>query len=260
MLVANWGKPFGKRPQHYHTDNSLSQFGLLGLWVAQRRGAPVGPALTRVARHFRATQAGDGSWAYQTPGQRSRPSNTCSGLMGLAVGHGLGAGRTPIQDGALAKALDFLGRAIDRAAALPRGQGRMSGVECVNDLYFFWSLERMAMVYGLRVVGATEWYPWAAERIVDAQQADGSWRSVYPWPVDTCFALLVLRRTNLAPDLTATLRGRIRGQDPLPPLRPVIGRPQGAPAGTTTRPPAPQPAPERRGELTDGVTEKRAPK
>jgi hypothetical protein len=122
-----------------------------------------------------------------------------------------------IRDAAMLKGLRFLGATL--AQARPRGSPAwfgFSGVECNDDLYFLWSLERAGMIYGLRVIGETEWYPWAAEKIVNAQQADGSWKNAYGASVDTCFALLVLRRTNFASDLTAALRGRIPGQEPLP--------------------------------------------
>jgi hypothetical protein len=214
-------------------DNSNTQFALLALWAARRHGASVGPALARVARHFRTTQRSEGSWAYRGEGNQSRPSNSCAGLMGLAVEHGLrhwSGGK--IRDAAMQKGLRYLGNTLAQARPnrSPTWRG-FSGVECNDDLYFFWSLERMALIYGLRVIGATEWYPWAAERIVNAQQADGSWQNTYGASVDTCFALLVLRRTNFASDLTTALRGRVPGQDPLPS---TTSRPGATPPLSTT--------------------------
>jgi hypothetical protein len=232
MVVRNWGSPPPQKGATW-TDNSNTQFALLALWVAQRHGVHVRPALARVAHRFRTTQDGEGSWAYRTNSKQSRPSNTCAGLMGLAVGHGITTPGRGVRDEAAAAGLAYLGRTIDQAARRPGWRGRLSGVECMSDLYFFWSLERVAMVYGLRVLGRTEWYPWAAERLVAAQSPDGSWRNAYPGLVDTCFALLVLRRTNLATDLTATLRGRVPGQDPQPGGVPTKGparRPAGPPA------------------------------
>jgi hypothetical protein len=95
----------------------------------------------------------------------------------------------------------------------------------MDELYFFWSLERTATVYGVRTIGTTEWYPWAAGFLVNAQGQDGSWHRALAPPIGTCFALLVLRRTNLAEDLTATLPKRI-----------TIREPREAPPGLTTRP------------------------
>ena len=234
------------------SDNSNTQFALLALWAARKHGAPVGPALVRVARHFRTSQHADGSWAYRNVGNHSQPSNSCAGLLGLAVEHGLRTwpgerGGVPIKDGAMRKGLGYLGQTLSRATPnwRPRQRG-FSGVEAVGDLYFFWSLERAAMVYGLRVIGDTEWYPWAAERIVAAQEADGRWQNAFGASIDTCFALLVLRRTNFASDLTTALRGRIPGQDPARRRPDLSARPGGktsisatdrtgdAPLGTAT--------------------------
>ena len=52
---------------------------------------------------------------------------------------------------------------------------------------------------------------WGSQNIVQNQAADGSWGASYPSdPVDTCFALLFLVKANLASDLTATLKGRVK--------------------------------------------------
>ena len=67
-------------------DNSNTQFGLIALWVAKRRGVPVDDALALVGRRFLVTQnAADGGWGY-TPNSNSSPPMTCAGLLGLAVG------------------------------------------------------------------------------------------------------------------------------------------------------------------------------
>ncbi len=141
---------------------------------------------------------------------------TCAGLMSLAMRHGMIAGQgrdirsdqpVPVSDQAITEALDFLGLSIRKI--LLTG-GRISGVEARDPLYFLWSLERMAMIYDLRTIGDKEWYPWAAQMLVDVQQSDGSWHAPYSDPVGTCFALLVLRRSNLARDLQLTVRDKPR--------------------------------------------------
>lgn len=65
------------------------------------------------------------------------------------------------------------------------------------------------MIYDLRTIGDKEWYPWAASLIVENQQSDGSWPDYNDkYPVTTCFALLVLRRSNLTPNLRLTVQGQ----------------------------------------------------
>src|SRR5207253_5001464 len=74
-----------------------------------------------------------------------------------------------------------------------------------KGFYFLWSLERVAVAYGLDTIGKKDWYGWGTELLLLKQAPDGGWNS----QVDTCFALLFLRRANLAEDLTATLRGTV---------------------------------------------------
>jgi len=79
--------------------------------------------------------------------------------------------------------------------------------------YFLWSMERVAVAYGLETIGNKDWYQWGSDILLKNQMPDGSWQGEYSTGgVDTCFALLFLRRANLAQDLTATLKGKI--QDP----------------------------------------------
>jgi hypothetical protein len=86
----------GARPGDVRrTDNSNTQFAILGLWVARRHGIPVERALARVAEHFRATQNPEGGWGYwfgaapvaahKMGMHGSTPSMTCAGLLGLAA-------------------------------------------------------------------------------------------------------------------------------------------------------------------------------
>lgn len=75
-----------------------------------------------------------------------------------------------------------------------------------GDLYFLWSLERVAMVYDLKTINNKDWYSWGAEIIVANQKEDGSWQERFPGVPDTCFALLFLKRVNIVKDLTNKLR------------------------------------------------------
>jgi hypothetical protein len=77
--------------------------------------------------------------------------------------------------------------------------------------YFLWSLERVAVAFDLKTIGNKDWYGWGAEILLNNQQADGSWEGESDsfW-ANTCFALLFLKRANLAGDLTAELRGLIK--------------------------------------------------
>lgn len=85
--------------------------------------------------------------------------------------------------------------------------GTIFGADAWGDLYFLWSLERMAVMYNLKEIDGRDWYRWGAKIIVANQKQDGSRQDRFPGVPDTCFALLFLRRMNLAPDLTELILG-----------------------------------------------------
>src|SRR5262249_39231516 len=89
------------------------------------------------------------------------------------------------------------------AKGLPR-------VERGNTYYFLWSLERVAVAFGLETIGNKDWYAWGTEFILTHQDANGGWEDYghSGRVADTCFALLFLCRANLAKDLSASLRGK----------------------------------------------------
>jgi hypothetical protein len=78
--------------------------------------------------------------------------------------------------------------------------------------YFLWSMERAAVAYGLDKIGGKSWYTWGADFLVTDQEKDGSWQGVHgSYGADTCFALLFLRRADLAKDLSASLKNKFKG-------------------------------------------------
>jgi hypothetical protein len=197
-------------------DHSNTQFAVLALWVAQRHGLPVQSSLALVAEHFRTVQNSDGSWGYHIRGQQWRASMTCSGLLGLAVGRGLedklstGEARERVRDPAIEKGLRYLSQTVGKSKSMAAPFGpRIIGADAFSDLYYLWSLERVAVVYDLQTLGGMDWYSWAAETLVNSQKSDGSWKEIFTEPVDTSFALLVLRRVNVARDLTANIKRMI---------------------------------------------------
>jgi hypothetical protein len=71
----------------------------------------------------------------------------------------------------------------------------------------------VAVAYGLKTFGHTDWYAWGSDLLVAKQGQDGGWHGRYEGGVDDCFALLFLTRANLTRDLTVSLRGQVT--DPL---------------------------------------------
>lgn len=227
-------------------DNSNTQFAILSLWVARRHGVPVDKTLGRIDARFRASQNADGSWGYTTSGglvivNGNGAAMTCAGLLGLAAGHGVAsqtvlkarnadnkddketptearskkAPLDPSKDAAIKAGLKALGSFIGD----PPANGQRASFPTVTTLgatyvkksfYFLWSLERVAVAFGLDTIDKKDWFAWSAALVLQEQKSDGSWAGEYGrGGVDTSFALLVLRRANLARDLTTLLKGRI---------------------------------------------------
>jgi hypothetical protein len=200
------------------SDNSNTQFAILGLWAARRHDVPLDRTLGLIVKRFRTSQFLSGGWSYgyvYTVGMDKKfalkfsgiPTMTCAGLLGLAVGHGLAndiksadAGR----DSAVNKALKALAVALrSRQSWTDPGQRRY-------NMYLLWSVERVAVIYGLKRIGLVDWYNWGADILLAHQsQEDGSWFSEgYHGadPItDTSLALLFLKRVNLARDLNTKL-------------------------------------------------------
>jgi hypothetical protein len=194
---------FGLRPDD--SDNSCTQFAVLGLWAAGRHGVHAERALSMVVTRFRSSQLQEGGWGYPYTPHRQRggatPPMTCSGLLGLAVGHGLTAAQNPDstkkQDPEVEEAFKYLDPHIGTA-----GPGRI-------NMYYLWSVERVGVLYGLEKIRGKDWYRWGVELILNCQAPDGHWiEHGYHGSshhTDTCFALLFLRRANLASDLSKKL-------------------------------------------------------
>ncbi len=188
-------------------DNSNTHFALMALWVARRHGLPVDGALSRVEARFRAQQLDGGSWGYPAPFKElpGRGSMTCVGLLALAVGHGANLDKRALKelskDPQVKAGLNYLAKFL-------RDQKNQTSVLDTYGYYFFFSLERLAVIYDIATIEGEEWYPSGANTLVSSQKADGSWGRVPRWlAVDTSFALLFLKRANIASDLTEILKG-----------------------------------------------------
>jgi hypothetical protein len=231
-----------------YTDNSNTQFAALALWVGRRHGLPVEKAITRLDKRFRHSQYPDGTWAYTSaeefngavPAAAVIPiqvgataSMTCAGVMVLAIADGATLEyykeRKPdakppdvSKDVALKAALEALGGVIENPQGLRQPFGAPPGVPDLprggrpnqiggRTYYFLWSLERAAVALGLDTIGKKDWYGWGAELLLANQGPDGTWQGAHSDSgADTCFALLFLKRANLARDLTAHLKGKLK--------------------------------------------------
>ncbi len=201
-------------------DNSNTQFALLALWAARRHDVPADYAVLYSYKRFVGTQAFDGGWPYAGIGG-SRNTMTCVGLLSLALGHGVAPeylkfdAKNPkntlvkpaVQEANIKRALVSLARSIGAPDPNP---SNVLGAVRPENLYLLWSIERVAMLYDLKAIEGKDWYSWGAQILVYNQGPEGAWligdyTGSTP-PVNTCLALLFLRRSNLVHDLTNDLR------------------------------------------------------
>lgn len=205
-------------------DNSNTQFAALACRICRRHGSDIDATLKQVDGYFRGTANRDqGGWGYR-PQDSSTPSMTCAGLVAVAARQGLvfqrgrqanhpvegenqqddAPPRQPLEAGGdpvVKDALAYLGRHLDNEPDGGFGWG----------LYFYWSLERVGVIYGIDRIGGVDWYVWGGKRLLRMQQRNGSWNGE---GVDTSFAILFLARANVAADLTAALEGWAGGKPP----------------------------------------------
>jgi hypothetical protein len=243
-----------QKMQGAESDNSNTQFAILALWAAKRHGVVVDKTMARVVARFRTSQTPRSGWGYRYENtDRPTATMTCAGLLGLAIGHGFaeepaakGAGKKGSEDPSIQIALRELGRVVGRPGDLkkhtvpldagvstvgflgtPLGQGPLQATTVLFirqpklvNLYFLWLVERVGVLYNLKTIGDKDWYAWGVETLLAHQKANGSWLcdnyAGSTSPVDTCLALLFLKRSNLIKDLSDKLERTLEVSDPGP--------------------------------------------
>lgn len=185
----------------YSTDNSNSQYGLLGVWSGAEAAVEVPSHYWEaVNRYWVDAQLGDGAWSY-TPdggnivsGGNGYVAMAAAGTASLFVthdqlsrGNGNELGRDPFPP-ALALALrwwetkdDWL-KPVDPNS--PFG-GRFWG-------YQLYGIERVGLASGFKYFGKHDWYRTLAGQAVQMQSPNGSWRDGET--AETAFVLLFLAR------------------------------------------------------------------
>jgi hypothetical protein len=254
-------------------NHSTTQFAVFALWIGRKQGIPVRAALGAVETHFRLTQSEDGTWDYPIIMTRGvNPSMTCAGLIGLAIAYGYAndavlnsqlpfnerrAKRKPVgfegnRDFNVRLGLLALGNMMDLAMLPPRKAIKSTGQPeserpviyprnpNKSQNYFLWSLERVAVAYGLETIGNKDWYGKGADLLLATQEPNGSWHNDFNGDAaETAFGLLFLKRADLAPDLSATLRGKIRDPGRILRAGGSLPKGQGRQTATKSEPPAP---------------------
>ena len=237
-------------------DNSNTQFGIVGLWVASQRGLPCDDAFALIAARFLQSQnPADGGWGYTPGGGGSTTAMTCAGLLGIAVAEARFSARKKGKTAQVPGGADPFDAppaprpgAAGGGASEPRRVSAVAGFNAVrrmigdgtpgqvpagagNDYYTLWSIERVAVAYALTTINGFDWYAWGADYLVRQQAEGGAWQGAsYGAEVNTSFALLFLLKANLVrglgADVAALTPQELRGgRDFRPGAQPVPERP-----------------------------------
>jgi hypothetical protein len=186
------------------TDNSNSQYALLGLQAGKDAGIKVDKAIWQsIQEYYKDCQNKDGGWYYHPRPRTGQSQLTMSvaGLCGLLIaGMELNEGReTPNEDGSFKKCGDYdENRPVALALAWLTEHFQVEHPAGGAIFYNIYGLERAGRLTGLRFLGNHDWYREGCEYLVAAQHEDGSWNNRSPhdqWPViSTSFALLFLSK------------------------------------------------------------------
>ena len=150
------------------SDNSNTQFAMLGLWVARRHDVPVEKSLELCEKRVRLSQLRTGGWTYvlEQPQKGETPSMTCVGLLGIGLGRGSAAEmsqRAAMPADAKSPKAIAADEQVQRGLnALRLEKYRRDDQEWPRDLslYFVWSVKHIGVLYDLTRIGDSDWYEW----------------------------------------------------------------------------------------------------
>ncbi len=161
-----------KVPKDDRTDQSTSQYGLLGVWAGAMRDLEVPLHYWQISLdYWRKHQKGDGGWSYQTEA-RHRPSinMTLAGLASVYVCY---------DNLYAARFVECRGNARFPAAEKAMGwvQKRIGDVYRERDhLYYgLYGVERVGLATGMKFLGRHDWYKSGATHLINHQEGNGSW-------------------------------------------------------------------------------------
>jgi len=169
-------------------DHSVTQYGILGLWEASKRGLKIPRKhWKRWAEHFVTAQREDGGWSYSSnPDGITTGSMTAAGLTALFVcQQELYRSRStpePKVTAAIQKGVAWLDKRFV-------GHNNPNGNEWTY--YYLYGIERVALSSGLRYFNNRDWYQAGATHIIDKL---GSGDNIDDDFASTAFSLMFLSR------------------------------------------------------------------
>lgn len=214
-------------------DVSMSQYGMLGLWAAQRAGCNVPPtSIDKGAQFLMSNGQPDGGWAYR-PGTNAGPgAGSSTHNMTMAAGGSLAIARLllhgqrvkPKQEkeekafGILEKKDPLAGLQLEPGGpAFPdfRAQVGASSLDQrversfgwintrfqpvstqAHKIYFYYALERAASLHGEDELGGRDWYTTYGDGLLSLQRDDGAWDTHHGSVTGTSFAILYFMKST----------------------------------------------------------------
>ncbi len=187
---------YGQLDSH-NGDNSNSQYGVLGVWAAAQADEEVPRQYWYlIMKHWLECVCSDGGWAYRS-GRESTATMTTAGLATLFVCYDnlLADGFVKCDLGPkadavlrpLTRALDWMDRYFE---VMMKGQKTGYG----DSFYLLYGIERVGLASGYKYFGDADWYRLGATKLINSQNANGSWKGKRTPVVSTSYALLFLVR------------------------------------------------------------------
>lgn len=204
--VGGWN--YGKEPQTTRRDNSVTQYGALGLWECSKRGIKINARLWQMLEErFVQMQLADGGWNYDGTGPTTG-SMTSAGLAVLFITQdflhadkytGVGNTTPSPADQAIKLGMDWM----DTNFSATENPGRDT-----DFYYYLYGVERVGLASGYKYFGGRDWYRLGAAELIrrlcrwDPDERTmtvhltvaGNKRAGSVRTVDLCFALMFLSR------------------------------------------------------------------
>lgn len=220
----NYTPPAGKQAGG-RWDNSCTQFGVLGVWMAAEAGLDVPRWYwDAVGGHWMRTQNTDGGWEYTQAERGAKPQSTGSMTAAGVASLFVVLDQQSAASGEPAPTQGPLLRAIENGMEwLARNYGQDNpGGAFAWKYYYLYGVERVGRASGHKYFGRHDWFREGAAALIELQRADGSWPAS-AGPMDaqrnTALALMYLCHGR-APLLFNKLQ---RPGQELGPLRDVAG-------------------------------------